>query len=278
MTTRHFLHENKKYLLTLIGIVIVAVYLFPLYWIFANSLKSASEVFASPPIFFPKNVDFSSYQSVIEGGILKDLLNSFIIAVPTTLFTIIMGTLSAYAIARSKLHWINWLIIVFLLSQLMPPVLMATPLFVFLHSLGLINTYIGVVLSVTTLTLPFFIVIVRPAFLSTPIAIEESAKIDGCSTLGILVRIAIPICKPSIAVASAISFLWSFANFVFPVSLLTKQEMFPTMVKLYSLVGAQTTRWDMIMSYSVITLIPAIVIFLGFHKHLMEGMTAGSVK
>lgn len=273
-----FWRRSKKLLQTGFGILIVAIYLFPVYWVFATSLKPMKEIFQIPPTMFPQHLTTAAYRTVIEVGVVRNLLNSLKIAIPTTLLTMVMAISAAYVLARMASRLTNWLLLLFLGSQLMPPVLMATPMFVIFHKMHLTNTFLAVILAITTVTLPFSIILLRPTFAAIPAEIEDSAQIDGCSWLGVLFYIVIPVARAGIAVATAISFLWSYSNFVYPVSFLNREEMFPTTVGLYNFLGAQTTNWSNVMAFAMVVSVPAIFVFLAFHKQLVKGISAGAIK
>lgn len=264
---------------TPLGILITAGYLFPVYWVVANSLKERSELFSTAVTLFPKNLTFYGYARAIEVGVLRYLLNSTVIGTATTLATLVLATIGAYAMTRLKNRWIKWVLILFLVAQMVPEVLLVTPMYLIFRSMGMLDSYWGLVIANTTRTLPLAMIVMRTVMLGVPRSLEEAAKIDGCTVSSLLTRIVIPIVKPGLVVTGTISFLMAFGEFVYAVSLITREAMYPVTAGLYvftaSLYGQE---WNSAMAYATLLVAPVLIVFIAFQKEIVSGLTQGALK
>src|SRR5689334_10061230 len=166
--------RQSGYLKTLIGVAFVAIYLFPVYWMVATSLKSFSDIFAVPPQIVPIPPDFTAYQTeVVENPeLITVLTNSVIISFGTMMLTLLLAVPGAYALARLNLRGTGIVLLIVLVSQLLPSIVIAGPLFLTFSRIGLLNSHLGLILADTTLTLPFSVIILRPFFLAVPHVLE----------------------------------------------------------------------------------------------------------
>lgn len=269
---------NKKILYSFFGIIILIIYFMPVYWMFLSGLKRGRDIFSYPPQLIPRDITLEPLLSVIEIGGLRYIRNSFIIGGFTALFTMIVASFAAYAIARLQVRWIHWILLLFLVAQMLPPVLMATPLFVIFHNLGLTNTYLAVILANSTLTVPFAVIMLRTVFLQVPVELEEASLIDGCNKLQTLFKITFPVAKSGMTVVGVISFIFAFADFIFALSLLNRQHMQPATVGLYNFMGAQAVQWNNLMAFASVTVLPLIIIFILLQKPIVRGLSEGAFK
>jgi len=269
----------KPVLQTFLGVVVTVFYLFPVYWVIVNSLKERSELFSPAVTLFPQKITFYGYARAIEVGVLRYLVNSTVIATATMVMTLLLATIGAYAMTRIKSNWVNWTLILFLVAQMVPDVLVVTPLYLIFRSLGLLDNYLGLVIANTSRALPLAIIVMRTVMLTVPRSLEEAAKIDGCSIWSLLTRIVVPIAKPGLVVTGTIAFLMAFGEFVYAVSFITREAMYPISAGLYvftaSLYGQE---WNSAMAYATLLVAPVLVAFLGFQKQLISGLTQGALK
>jgi multiple sugar transport system permease protein len=270
---------RSAYLKTAIGIVLVCIYLFPVYWMVATGLKSSHDTFATPPHLFPIPLDFSSYASQVVGNpvLASVIFNSLVISIGTTILTLLLAAPAAYALARLNLKGGRLMLLFMLLGQLLPSIVIAGPLFVIFARIGLLNTHLGLILADTTFTLPFSVIMLRPFFLSVPRELEDAARVDGDTGLGILWRIVIPYVRPGIITVAAFAFLIAWGEFVFAVSLNPKNTQ-PVTVALNKFIGQYGTHWNDLMAVSTVVALPIIAIFAGLQRFIVGGLTAGAVK
>lgn len=263
-----------------IGLLIVLVYLFPVFWMVSTSLKLPGDVFSIPPEIFPSPVVLDSYiESVIESPpVIRALFNSLVIASGTLLLTLVLGTPAAFALARLRLRFSVIISLVLLLAQMLPTINLALPLFVIFTDIGLVDSYLGLILANTALALPFAIIILRPFFLSVPGELMDAGRVDGCTQFGVFRRIVLPLIRPGLITVGALAFVTAWGEFVFGLTLATSEELQPISVALNRFIGQYGTRWADLMAVATIAALPVIVIFAGLQRFIVGGLTAGATK
>lgn len=279
MTTLRRLH-HRGYSWTLLGVLILALYLFPVYWMLATSLKSPRDIFAVPPILVPAPPALDSYIEVVinNSDLHRAIINSVIISVGTLVFTLLLATPAAYALARLRLRITALVVIILLVSQMLPSINLAVPLFAIFSGIGLVDSYTALILANTIWSLPFGIIILRPFFLSVPRDLEAAAMVDGCSQLGAFYRVVLPLVTPGLITVSALAFVHTWGEFVFALTLTTSEEMQPVTVALNKFSGEYGTRWNDLMAVSSTVALPIVLIFASLQRYIVGGLTAGATK
>jgi multiple sugar transport system permease protein len=273
------LARRRAPLLTLIAVAGVALYLFPIYWMFISGLKDSAEIFANPPSLFPRAPSFAAFQHVFaRENVLRYLRNSLAIAVPVTLLTVAMGACGGYALSRLRSRLVDAALFAVLMLQVFPDALLATPMFIIFKFLGLLNTFAAVILATTSKTLAFALVILRPMFRQVPIELEEASLVDGCNRFQTFRRIVLPIMHIPLIVVGALSFVQAYGQFVYALTLLSHQELQPATVGIYSFVGAEYADWNRVMAFSSVFVVPILVLFLALQRRIVAGLTAGALK
>jgi multiple sugar transport system permease protein len=270
-----------SYSKTLLGALVVAFYLFPVYWMAATSLKSFKDIFAVPPNLVPLPPVLTSYTVAVINNplVTKSILSSVIISVGTLVLTLALAAPAAYGLARLKLRFTVLAIFILLLSQMLPTILIAGPLFIIFSRVGLVDSYAAVILADTTIiTLPFAMIVLRPFFLSVPRDLEDAAMIDGCSRFGAFWRVVLPQVRPGLITVGAIAFLLAWGEFVFGLTLLTSEGLQPVTVALNKFIGQYGTRWNNLMAVSTTIAIPIIVVFASLQRYIVGGLTVGATK
>jgi multiple sugar transport system permease protein len=272
--------RRRGYARTLIGTLFVLAYLFPVYWMIATSLKTSGAIFASPPQVVPSPPVFSPYiDAVIDNPLtIRAIINSAIIGIGTMLLTLLLATPAAYALARLKLRGGALMTLLLLITQLLPAIVIATPLFVLFSRIGLLNSYPALILADTTITLPFAVIILRPFFLTVPSELEAAAKIDGCNQLSAFWRVVLPLVRPGLITVAVFAFLFSWGEFLFALSLNTNENVQPVTVALNKFIGQYGTQWNKLMAVATTIALPIILIFAGLQRYIVGGLVAGSVK
>lgn len=269
----------KEIILSVIGILITIVFLFPLLIIFFSSFKSEAEIFSQTATLLPQTIDFSSYIDQFKNGnILKSFLNSFIIAIFSTMLSLILSIPCAYGIARFKIPFKKSILLVFLMTQLLPTSLILTPLFIMFTKLKIINSYIGPIIATATISIPFTILIMRTIFIRMPKELEEAGKIDGCNPLQIFIKIFLPISKPGLITAASFSFIMAWNDLIFSMTFNNKENLRPMTAGIYHFITTYGTQWNRIMAYSVLLVLPVVIIFVLLQKYIVGGILEGSVK
>jgi multiple sugar transport system permease protein len=272
--------RRRGYARTLIGTLFVLAYLFPVYWMIATSLKTSGAIFASPPQVVPSPPVFSAYiDAVIDNPLtIRAIVNSAIIGIGTMALTLLLATPAAYALARLKLRGGALMTLLLLITQLLPAIVIATPLFVLFSRIGLLNSYPALILADTTITLPFAVIILRPFFLTVPSELEAAAKIDGCNQLSAFWRVVLPLVRPGLITVAVFAFLFSWGEFLFALSLNTNESVQPVTVALNKFIGQYGTQWNKLMAVATTIALPIILIFASLQRYIVGGLVAGSVK
>jgi multiple sugar transport system permease protein len=265
---------------TLVGILIVIVFLFPVFWMVSTSLKSPAAIFATPPTLIPTPLVLDAYRDAVAGdpAVVRAIGTSLVISVGTMLLTLVLAAPAAYGLARLRLPGGALVLLLLLITQLLPSVVIAGPLFVLFTRLHLVNSYQALILADTTLTLPFAVIVLRPFFLSVPRDLEAAALVDGATRWGSFFRITLPLVRAGVVTVAAFSFLFAWGEFVFALSLTTSEDFQPVTVALNRLIGQYGTQWNSLMAISTTVALPIIAVFAGLQRFIVGGLTTGATR
>ena len=270
---------RRGWLYTVVAIVGVTIYLFPIYWMFASGFKDSAEIFAHPPTLVPRHPSLGAYEYAFwRENILRYLRNSLAIAVPVTLLTVAMGATGGYALSRLRSRLVDAALLTVLLLQVFPDALLATPMFIIFRTIGLLNTFTAVILATTSKELAFALVILRPLFRQVPIELEEASLVDGCNQWQTFCRIVLPMMQIPLVVVGAISFVHAYGQFVYALTLLSGDELQPATIGIYSFIGAEYADWNRVMAFASVFVAPVLVLFLLLQRRIVSGLTAGALK
>lgn len=265
---------------TLVGILIVIVFLFPVFWMVSTSLKSPAAIFATPPALIPTPLVLDAYRDAVAGdpAVVRAIGTSLVISVGTMLLTLVLAAPAAYGLARLRLPGGALVLLLLLITQLLPSIVIAGPLFVLFTRLHLVNSYQALILADTTLTLPFAVIVLRPFFLSVPRDLEAAALVDGATRWGSFFRITLPLVRAGLVTVAAFSFLFAWGEFVFALSLTTSEDFQPVTVALNRLIGQYGTQWNSLMAISTTVALPIIAVFAGLQRFIVGGLTTGATR
>ncbi len=266
-----------------IAILVVALifFMFPVIWMILTSFKRPDEYFTSPPVFIPRSFDLQNYVDAMRmpplgrGGI-QGLRDSLIIALATTLVTLVIGTPAAYNLARYRSGGQNlsfWI----LSTRMFPPVASALPLFLLFKQFSLLDTYLALIVANTIFNLPFAIWLLKGFIEDLPIDLEEAALIDGAGPFMAFWRITLPLIAPGLVATALFSFIFAWNEFMFAL-LLTRRAVRPLTVIVPSLVGGHEILWGQIAAIGTIAILPGIILSLLLQRYLIRGLTLGAVK
>ncbi|QPZ38451.1 carbohydrate ABC transporter permease [Paramicrobacterium chengjingii] len=260
-------------------VVMAVLSAFPLVWIIISSVKPASELASDPLSFFPSEVTFAHYGKVLfELGALRNLGNSVIIALATTVLTIAASTTGAYGIVRFFPRVGQKLTQLLISTYMFPPILLAVPYSVIMVSVGLANTYVGLVLVYLSFSIPYAIWMLTAFYQTVPLEIEEAAQVDGAGKFRIFLTVASPIVLPGIVATAIYTFINSFNEFLYALLFINSSDKMPISVALYSLSGSEVLDWGAMMAACVVIVVPSVVFFLLIQRHIAAGLSEGSVK
>jgi multiple sugar transport system permease protein len=277
---RHLIgRRGIRMMCSAIGIVVVVSYLFPVYWMFASSLKNSAEIFANPPSILPPHPTLAAFRHVFEHeNIVRYMRNSLAISIPVTALTLLLGASGAYALSRLRTRLVDMALVLALILQIFPDALLATPMFIMFRHFGLLNTFTSVVLATSAKSLAFALVIFRPMYRQVPIEIEEASRVDGCTTFQTFRRIVLPIMRVPLIVVGVLSFVQAYGQFVYPLTMLTNQDLQPATVGIYSFIGAEYADWDRVMAFASVFALPVLALFLALQQRIVAGLMTGALK
>lgn len=270
---------KKEFINSVIAIMIAIVFLFPIYWLVQISFKSDAETFGKVLTYFPHEFTIDPWLvNLTDATFLLSLRNSFINAACTMLITLVLGVPAAYGMGRYKVPGSNVFLLTFLVSQMLPASLTLTPMYLIFNKIGLLGKHITAPVAIAATSIPFAIVTLRPYFKSVPTALDEAARLDGCNSLRAFISVMIPAVKTGIITIIVISFLNGWNDLVFSMTFNVGAEMRPLTANIYKFQNAYGTKWNCIMAYGTILVIPVILLFIFLQKYIIGGLTAGAVK
>jgi multiple sugar transport system permease protein len=257
----------------------IALYcLLPFLWFVLTSFKSAHELTAIPPKLVP-SFHWGFYRSALEKyGLLGYIVNSVIVAGSATMIAVAIGSLAAYATARLHLTWTRFYLLLLLAISMFPQISIAGPVWAILDAFGWLNTYQGLVSAYVAFSLPLAIWILTTFFREVPVEIEEAALVDGCSRLGALFRVVLPLAAPGILTAALLVFIHAWNEFFFALIIMTDPSVQTLPVGIALIPGEYTMPWGEIAAASTIATVPLILLTLVFQRGIVRGLSAGAVK
>lgn len=259
--------------------VLMFLVLGPLYWVTASSLKSREEILRRTPTLLPETVTFDSFRQLFTATDYGTYLtNSFIVALLTAVFTVLVAFLGAYGLYRLRIPGGDKIAGLVLLSYMIPGTLLLVPLYQVFAQLRIVNTHTALILVNVAFTAPFCTWLLRGFLQAIPKEIDEAAAVDGAGPLRTMLSVVLPLMAPGLATVAVYAFVFSWTEFVFASQLLVSDELKTLPIGLSAIMGQYTVNWGLLMAGTVCTMIPAIVPFLFVGKYFVGGLTAGAVK
>lgn len=251
--------------------------LFPLVWMLSVSLMPAGQVNHLPPPLLPHGATLDNYRQLFAlAGLGRSLFNSALLATVSTLLSLCFNVSAGYAFAKLRFRGRQRLFAGLLGALVIPGQVAMIPLFLLLDALGLVDTYAGVLMP--SLAGVFGIFLVRQYALTLPDELLEAARIDGASELRIFLSVVLPALRPILVTLGLFSFLGSWNDFLWPLIILERDELRTLPLALASLSREHVQDSELMMAGSVVTLLPALIVFLSLQRHYMQGLLAGSIK
>ncbi|MBK0332911.1 carbohydrate ABC transporter permease [Brachybacterium sp. MASK1Z-5] len=258
-----------------IGIVLVAIMLFPVYWMVNASLAPQGNSLNTG--LLPLHPDVGGYaRAFADQG--QNLLTSLVVAVGAAILSLVIAAPCAYALAQFRIRGTAVLVFLVLISQMIPGIVIANALYTAYTPLGLINSMPGLILADATQGIPFSILIMRAYLETFPTSIVEAARVDGCGHLRAFVSIVLPVSRNSLITAGIFSFLFAWSDFLMALTLTTGETIRPVTLGLYTYIGTNDTDWSAVMATAVMSSVPAVVLMIAAQKYIAAGATGGAVK
>ncbi|SDN37297.1 multiple sugar transport system permease protein [Cryobacterium flavum] len=265
---------------SLLALVLVILAGFPVFWMINTAMTPVGDLYSNNQRIIP---DFSRTLNIFQvlvsdSPFLRWLGNSALVAGGTTLLSLLLACLAAYALSRYKFVGKGLMTFGFFATQMLPEALLIVPLYSMFMTLGLLNELYGLVLVNTAFAMPVAVFLLKSAMDTVPYEIEESARVDGCNALTILQVMFIPLIAPSLAAAAVITFFDGWNEYLFATTFIHDTANWVASTGLASFIGEFTTPLDMVFSGAIVFTIPAAIFFLLMQRKIVAGLTAGSVK
>ncbi|WP_261130132.1 carbohydrate ABC transporter permease [Bacillus sp. Marseille-Q3570] len=260
--------------------VFIFLVMFPFLWILVSSLKPVSELFGEKAFIpFTSDPTLENYRSVfVNHPFLTYLKNSLIVSGVTTIYTVLVASFAAYAIARMKFKGKTVILGLVLSVSMFPQIATISPIYIILKNLGLTNSYLGLIIPYTTITLPLSIWILVTFFRKIPFDLEEAAKIDGASIMQTYWRVILPLAIPGIFTTAILVFIAAWNEFLFALVLNTQEAYKTVPVGIAMFQGQFTIPWGEISAATVVVTVPLVIMVLLFQRRIVSGLTSGAVK
>lgn len=270
---------GKIEMISLYGLLAVCLIatLLPFVWMLSTSFKDSSEIFTKTPVFIPKSPTMQNYRELFSKvDFLGHFYNSVVIAAGSTLVSLFINAFAAFAFAKLNFPGREKLFALMLLTMMVPGQVTMMPVFIILKTLGLLNTYWGLIIPGSASI--FGIFMLRQFMRDIPDELIDAARIDGCNDFRVFFSIVLPLCKPALVTLLIFNFMGAWNEFLWPLIIMIKEEKYTLPVALANLNGQFATDWGILMAGSVVVVVPVVIVFLLAQKHYIEGLTAGAVK
>ncbi|MED1469052.1 carbohydrate ABC transporter permease [Bacillus salipaludis] len=250
---------------------------YPIFWMIVNSFKNTPAIY-NDTWGLPKEWLFSNYEAAWQQGVSNYFVNSLIITAGTCILTVLISALCAYGLTRFQLKGGKFLLLFVSAGLMFSPQSSLIPLYELVQKMGIFDTYWALILTFTAYRIPLTVLLIRSFFLSIPKELEESAYLDGATTLTVFTRIFIPMSKPILFTGVILTAYYSWNEFLFSMLFIQTEEVKPITSGLLVFKDALNTNWGVLLAGLVISAIPLIVIFLMMQKYFVRGLAEGSVK
>jgi multiple sugar transport system permease protein/alpha-1,4-digalacturonate transport system permease protein len=270
--------KSKNFMPTIILWAIGIVFLIPVYWVLASSLKGDAEITRFPPTFFPETLEWGNYPDIwskLKIGVT--FTNSLLVAVPTVSLTVLFSSMAGYAFSKKRFLGRNALFSGLIATMIVPPTVLLLPLYIIISKLGMFDSLLGLILpfSVTV----FAIFFTKQYIDEIPDEMLEAAKMDGSGDFRTFIGIVIPLLRPAITALVIIDFVQNWNSFTMPLVLLQSEANYTLPLKLAMMLqNSDNIPWSKILAANVMSLLPALAVFLVLQRQFVNGLMAGAVK
>lgn len=257
-------------------VVGAVVMLFPFLWTVITSITPDGSL-ADGPTLFVDDPTLAAYRALVDAvPIWRILVNSFAIAVLSTLLQLVTGSMAAYGFARLRFPGRNLVFALYLATMMVPLQVLVVPLFIEMRTLGLQDTYLG--LLAPSIASAFGVFLLKQAIETVPLELDEAATIDGAGHLRIFATIVLPLVRPALATVAVFAFMASWNGFLWPLVVIRSPELMTLPLGLSTLQGQFTTRWDVVMAGSVVSIVPIALVYLLAQRHVVAGIAHTGIK
>ena len=278
--TRTRSRERRLKVGAVVALVLGALFAgLPVLWMLASSFKSNTEIFEYPPRLLTESFSFDAYMTILtDPEKVRFFINSYVVSLSVTALTLVVAILAAYAFSRFEFRFKRVLNMIIVSVQAVPPITLLIPYFGLVVTLGLYNTYPGLILTYMVFTLPYAIIMMTGYFNTLPRELDEAVRVDGAGSMTALWRILVPIAVPGIVSVGVYTFMIAWNEYLFALTLTKTQDMRTVPIGIQLLMGQHSYEWNEMMAMSILGSIPVLVLFLFFQRYFIGGLTSGSVK
>jgi arabinogalactan oligomer / maltooligosaccharide transport system permease protein len=260
-------------------VVFTLIALFPIWQVFNISLRPGNQLLSTVLEFIPANATLENYVGLFTG---KDFLlwmaNSAIISLAVTLTGVVLASTAGYAFSRFQFAGKEIGLLSLLTTQMFPATMLLLPMYIMLINLGLINTYLGIIVVYSATALPFCIWTMKGYYDTIPTSLEEAARIDGCSQFSAFARVILPLAAPALVITALFSFMTAWSEYLVAAQILQDTRLWTLPLGLKSFESSMSTEWGLYGAASLIVMVPVVVLFMSLSRWLVSGLTLGSVK
>ena len=263
-----------------VGLVLGAAFAgLPVLWMLSSSFKSNTEIFEFPPRLITEAFSFQAYITIFsDPEKVRFFINSYVVSGVVTVLTLLIAIMAAYAFSRFDFPFKKPLNMIIVSVQAVPPITLLIPYFGLMVSLGLYNTYAGLILTYMVFTLPYAIIMMTGYFNTLPRELDEAVRVDGAGSWTALWRILVPISVPGIVSVGIYTFMIAWNEYLFALTLTKTNDMRTVPIGIQLLMGQHSYEWNEMMAMSILGSIPVLALFLFFQRYFIGGLTSGSVK
>ncbi|MGZ4745082.1 MAG: carbohydrate ABC transporter permease [Oryzihumus sp.] len=279
-TTRHTgWRRHRTWVMPVAGLGVMLVFLAPYVVMLLNSFRPSADVVRTPPTFLPRVWQLSTYAQVLgDDRFLGWLKTSLVVATASTAIVLVVSVPAAYYTARFRFPGRMAFLLLVLVTQMFSPTALVVGIYREWFNLDMVNTYGALILTNAAFNLAFAVWILHGFFGAIPKEVEEAAHLDGCSRFGTLWRVMLPLTVPGLVTAVIFTFIAAWNEYVVALTLMLDEDKKPLTVGITSYVTGYEQHWDQLFAASVIAIVPVVILFAVIEKHLVGGLTAGSVK
>ncbi|HEY8463411.1 MAG TPA: carbohydrate ABC transporter permease [Bacillota bacterium] len=269
--------RSTDWKITLLTYFVAILFVFPVFWVFLMSLKNSVDSFAIPPKLIFKPV-LENFIKVFQNNFfVENYKNSFLLAISSTVLSLLIGIPAAYAITRFRFRGRELLSFWILVTRMAPASALVVAFFMILNRLRLIDTFVGLNLVYMSFNIGYIIWMVRGFILSVPIECEEAATVDGCTPYGIFWNITLPMCIPGIVSVGIQAFIFAWNEFLYAL-ILTRTNWKTAPIAVLSYITSEGIMWGELAAASILIVLPVLVLAICIQKYIVSGLTMGAVK
>ncbi|PZT76569.1 MULTISPECIES: carbohydrate ABC transporter permease [unclassified Streptomyces] len=271
--------KNTRFGLNVLGLVISAVMVFPVYWLVVSALRPSREIRSYDQTLWPSSFTFDNFVKATEQpNFYTAIQSSLIVSITAVVGGMIIATLAALAIGRFRFFGRKSLVLILILVQMLPPTAMLIPIYAQLNAMGGIDEYWSLIVVYLVSTLPFATIMIRGFVVNIPVELEESAMVDGCTRFGAFRRVILPLLAPGLAAASIFALVNAWNEYLFAYILINDNSKYTLNVWLMTFTSERGTDYGALMAASTMIALPVVIFFMFVQKKMAAGLTSGAVK